>query len=214
MIAAVVTDSGSFRLPAIPKSAPLKQSSLFLITSGLVLIATSRKETKMILEDVLSLIGGSDSPDSDYTPIACLLNSGYGCVGYFNSSVNNNLSDTIVLLNMRLVDLRVEEGHSRRGRIADFNDFLQDVVAKHVHSETESDAAENMDGEDGTIPLTAIPVSEIAMLYPVAQIARLLKSAQRVAQSTNGSTPSTEVPTFLDFNNKSIVLKVLRAKIW
>jgi hypothetical protein len=80
----------------------------------------------MILEDVLRLIGGgSDSPNSDYMPIACLLNSGYGCVGYFNSSVNESLSDTIVLLNMRLVDLRVEEGHSRRGRVADFNDFLQ-----------------------------------------------------------------------------------------
>ena len=168
----------------------------------------------MILEDVLSLIGGSDSPEGDYTPIACLLKSGYGCVGYFNTSVNNSLSDTIVLLNMRLVDLRAEEGHSRRGRIADFNDFLQDVVSKHVHSESESHSSESMDGEDGTIPLTAIPVSEIAILYPVAQIARLLKSAQRVAESSSGSSPSNEVPTFLDFNNKSIVLKVLRAKIW
>jgi hypothetical protein len=168
----------------------------------------------MILEDVLTLIGGNDSREGDYTPIACLLNSGYGCVGYFNSSVNNNLSDTIVLLNMRLVDLRAEEGHSRRGRIADFNDFLQDIVSKHVHAETESDLNHSMDGEDGTIPLTAIPVSEIAMLYPVAQIARLLKSAQRVSQGTSGSSTMSEVPTFLDFNNKSIVLKVLRAKIW
>ena len=168
----------------------------------------------MILEDVLSLIGGNVPHEGDYTPIACLLNSGYGCVGYFNSSVNNNLSDTIVLLNMRLVDLRAEESHSRRGRIADFNDFLQDVVSKHVHAETESDSNDSMDGEDGTIPLTAIPVSEIAMLYPVAQIARLLKSAQRVSQGTSGSSTMSEVPTFLDFNNKSIVLKVLRAKIW
>ena len=168
----------------------------------------------MMLEDVLSLIGGNVSHETDYTPIACLLNSGYGCVGYFNPSVNNNLSDTIVLLNMRLVDLRVEEGHSRRGRVADFNDFLQDVVAKHVQSEADSDSNQSMDGEDGTIPLTAIPVSEIAMLYPVAQIARLLKSAQHVTQGSSGSISTTEVPTFLDFNNKSIVLKVLRAKIW
>ena len=57
----------------------------------------------MILEDILCLMGNSSSPESDYTPIACLLNSGYGCVGYFNPSVNENLSDTIVLLNMRLV---------------------------------------------------------------------------------------------------------------
>jgi hypothetical protein len=118
----------------------------------------------MILEDVHRLIGGSESPDSDYMPIACLLNSGYGCVGYFNSSVNESLSDTVVLLNMRLVDLRVEEGHSRRGRIADFNDFLQDVVAQHVKADAES---EDSRPTDGTIPLTAIPVGEIAMLYAV-----------------------------------------------
>lgn len=164
----------------------------------------------MILEDILCLMGSSSSPESDYTPIACLLNSGYGCVGYFNPSVNENLSDTIVLLNMRLVDLRLEEGHSRRGRVADFNDFLQDVVAQHVQAEAETEETE---GIDGTIPLTAIPVSEIAMLYPVAHIAKLLKMAQRVTQGERQES-SDEVPSFLDFNNKSIVLKVLRTKLW
>ena len=167
----------------------------------------------MILEDVLNLIGASDSHEGGYTPIACLLNSGYGCLGYFNSSVNENLSDTIVLLNMKLVDLRVEEGHSRRGRIADFNDFLQDVVLRHVESELGDDGSSDTDNEDGTIPLTAIPVSEISLLYPVAHIARLLKVAQKVKQGDQVATGS-EVPTFLDFNNKSIVLKVLRTKIW
>ncbi|MBC7966126.1 MAG: hypothetical protein H7Z17_09400 [Fuerstia sp.] len=167
----------------------------------------------MILEDVHRLIGGSDSPDSDYMPIACLLNSGYGCVGYFNSSVNESLSDTIVLLNMRLVDLRMEEGHSRRGRVADFNDFLQDVVAQHVKDDEDDADGEVSEPLDGTIPLTAIPVGEIAMLYPVAHIAELLKSAKRVTRNGSSDT-SSEVPTFLDFNNKSIVLKVLRAKIW
>ena len=166
----------------------------------------------MIREDILSLIGGSELPDSEYMPIACLLNSGYGCVGYFNKSVNDKLTATIVLLNMRLVDLRTDDGHSRRGRVADFNDFLQDVVAQHVQAESEAepDDAEN---SEGTIPLTAIPVSEIAMLYPVAHIAKLLKTAQRVVQG-DGTFAMGEVPTFLDFNNKSIVLKVLRARIW
>ena len=167
----------------------------------------------MILEDILCLMGSSISPESDYTPIACLLNSGYGCVGYFNPSVNENLSDTIVLLNMRLVDLRLEEGHSRRGRVADFNDFLQDVVAQHVKAEAEIASTEETESMDGTIPLTAIPVSEIAMLYPVAHIAKLLKMAQRVTKSEHPET-SDEVPSFLDFNNKSIVLKVLRTKLW
>jgi hypothetical protein len=68
-----------------------------------------------------------------------LLNRGYGCVGYFNRSVNESLNDTVVLLNIRLVDLRVEEGHSRRGRVADFNDFLLDVVAQHVQGEFEKE---------------------------------------------------------------------------
>ena len=167
----------------------------------------------MILEDVLILIGGSGSLNSDYTPVACLLNSGYGCVGYFNSTINENLSDTVVLLNMRLVDLRVEEGHSRRGRVADFNDFLQDVVAQHVNAESPDEDSQGTDNTDGTIPLTAIPVSEIAILYPVSHIAKLLKSAQRVTQG-DGVYVSNEIPTFLDFNNKSIVLKVLRTKLW
>ena len=115
---------------------------------------------------------------------------------------------------MRLVDLRVEDAHSRRGRVADFNDFLQDVVAKHVHTETEStnDTADDV-GAEGTIPLTAIPVREIAMLYPVAHIARLVKSAQRLTRG-NGAVAASEVPMFLDFNNKSIVLKVLRTRLW
>ena len=51
------------------------------------------------------------------------------------------------------------------------------------------------------------------MLYPVAHIAKLLKTAKRVAQGDR-SGAMAEVPTFLDFNNKSVVLKVLRAKIW
>ena len=149
---------------------------------------------------------------AEYTPVACLLTSGYGCVGYFNGSINESLSDTIVLLNMRLVDLRGEDGHTRRGRVADFNDFLQDVVAQHVLTESTTDAEETQNA-DGTIPLTAIPVSEIAMLYPVSHIAKLLKTARRVTQDDK-SVAMAEVPTFLDFNNKSIVLKVLRAKIW
>ena len=167
----------------------------------------------MILEDILQLIGVSDSPENDYTPVACLLNSGYGCVGYFNRSVNESLNDTVVLLNMRLVDLRVEEGHSRRGRVADFNDFLQDVVAQHVQGESEKEENDGSENRSDTIQLTAIPVNEIAMLYPVAHIAKLLKSAQRVTHGDRSQTID-EIPTFLDFNNKSIVLKVLMTKIW
>lgn len=167
----------------------------------------------MVLEDVVTLVGGSHSPERDYTPIACLLKSGYGCVGYFNSVVNVNLRSSVVLLNMRLVDLRVDDGHSRRGRVADFNDFLKDVVAQHVQGDVNSEMDDRAEQQGETIPLTAIPIDEIALLYPVAHIATLLKTAQRVTHGDR-SQSSGEVPSFLDFNNKSIVLKVLMTKLW
>ena len=87
------------------------------------------------------------------------------------------------------------------------------MVAQHVKAEAEIAGVEETERMDGTIPLTAIPVSEIAMLYPVAHIAKLLKMAQRVTQGERPES-SDEVPSFLDFNNKSIVLKVLRTKLW
>ncbi len=74
-----------------------------------------------------------------------------------------------------------------------------------------ADVEESERAED-TIPLTALPLREIAILYPVAQIATLLKSARKVSSGEKGGVQ--EIPTFLDFNNKSIVLKVLRTKLW
>ncbi len=162
-------------------------------------------------DDVLNLIASSKSTDTEYVPVATLLSSGYGCVGYYNQSINQNLIESLVLLNARLVDLRPDENHSRHGRASDFNDFLQDVVTQHVHSDSSDDASASEPAE-GTIPLTAIPLREIAILYPVAHIATLLKSARKVTQGERSTTQ--DVPTFLDFNNKSIVLKVLRTKLW
>ena len=83
--------------------------------------------------------------------------------------------------------------------VTDFNDFLQDVVANHVRDESPEDEGES-DLPEGTIPLTAVPLREIAILYPVAQIATLLKSARKVTGGDKGATQ--EVPTFLDFNNR------------
>jgi hypothetical protein len=162
-------------------------------------------------DDVINLIAASSTAAAEYVPVAMLLGSGYGCVGYFNSSINESLSDSLVLLNARLVDLRAEDNHSRHGRVADFNDFLQDVVASYVRGESPEDGADS-DRREGTIPLTAVPLREIAILYPVAQIATLLKSARKVTGGDRGTTQ--EIPTFLDFNNKSIVLKVLLLKLW
>lgn len=160
---------------------------------------------------MLALVGSQHSSDPDYVPVACLLSSGYGCVGYFNSSINQDLCETVVLLNMRLVDLRVEDGHSRRGRVADFNDFLEEVVVRHVSADAELGAHDER--QEGTIPLTAIPLHEIALLYPVAHIAALLKGARKLSGDDRLEAKG-EVPSFLDFNNRSIVLKVLRMKLW
>ncbi|MFN8709750.1 MAG: hypothetical protein ACK50J_24015, partial [Planctomyces sp.] len=93
-------------------------------------------------EDFLRLAGGSKETGHDYLPVACMLASGYGCVGYFNSSINEGLDDTIVLLNARLVDLRQEDGHSRRGKVADFNDFLEVVVSTHYSRKGKNEDAE------------------------------------------------------------------------
>ena len=76
----------------------------------------------------------------------------------------------MVLLNMRVADLLMDESHSRRTKIADFYNILQDVVMRHVNGEEE--AAE--DNEEGTIPLTTIPLSEISMMFPVSRFADLL----------------------------------------
>lgn len=162
-------------------------------------------------DDVINLIGTGETRDSDYVPVACLLSSGYGCLGYFNLAINENLQETLVLLNARLVDLRADEGASRRGQVSDFNDFLQDVVARHVRSEHE--AFDDSEHAEDTIPLTAVPTKEIAILYPVAHIATLLKSVKKVKQG-DGQSNDAHIPTFLDFNNRSIVLKALRTKLW
>lgn len=160
--------------------------------------------------DVINLIAPPQS-SAEYVPVAMLLSSGYGCVGYYNQSINEKMVDSVVLLNARLVDLRSEDHHSRHGHVADFNDFLQDVVAGHVRADSHDNGQESEHSE-GTIPLTAIPLPEIGILYPVDQIAALLKSVHKVTQGDHGTVQG--IPTFLDFNNKSIVLKALRTKLW
>lgn len=168
-------------------------------------------------EDLIRMIGPVQGQTTEYVPVACLLSSGYACVGYYNSLLNEGLIDTVVLLNTRLVDLRHDDGQSRRGRVADFNDFLEDIVTKH-YAARESDAGDEAAQEEGTIPLTAIPLNEISLLYPVAHIAKLLKRLRKVAHEESrhpgNSHEDDSIPTFFDFNNKSIVLKALRTKLW
>ncbi|MFY9255011.1 MAG: hypothetical protein WAO83_16295 [Fuerstiella sp.] len=156
--------------------------------------------------DFQKLIGATNAAE-EYLPVACLLSTGYGCAGYYSSLINNNLEDTCVLLNARLVELDRSEG-SRH--VSDFNDFIEDIVATHYQQSGHA-SLPSRDSAGGSIPLTAIPFNQISLVYPVAHIASLLKQARPQIAAT-AETEST--PTFLDFDNKSIVLKALRTKLW
>lgn len=155
-------------------------------------------------EDFRKLIGAAEA-QQEYIPVACLLASRYGCVGYYNGQINEGLEETCVLLNARLVELDSNE-HSKT-RVSDFNDFIEDVVATHYRQSGKDALHEN---ELRSIPLTAVPFDEIALVYPVAHIAELLK----LAKSDEAGHDDDHVPTFLDFDNRSVVMKVLRTKLW
>ena len=156
--------------------------------------------------DFRRLIGAGNTAE-EYLPVACLLSTGYGCAGYYSSLVNDDLEDTCVLLNARLVELDRVEG-SRH--VSDFNDFIEDIVTTQYQQSTENSMPAK-ESARGSIPLTAIPFGQIALVYPVAHIAALLKQAKPQIAATTGSDST---PTFLDFDNKSIVLKALRTKLW
>lgn len=63
-------------------------------------------------QDFLKLIGAG--PSHDYLPVAGILKSGAAFAGFYNSGLNNGLSETLVLLNMRIVDLRGHGGTKPR----------------------------------------------------------------------------------------------------
>jgi len=154
--------------------------------------------------DFRKLIGATES-HQEYIPVACLLSSRYGCVGYYNGQINEGLDDTCVLLNARLVELDPNEHSSTR--VSDFNDFIEDVVTTHYGQSGKDALQEN---ELRSIPLTAVPFNEIALVYPVAHIAELLK----LAKPDDAGDDDAHIPTFLDFDNRSVVMKVLRTKLW
>ena len=155
-------------------------------------------------QDLKRLIGAGKS-GSDYIPVAVLLSSGYGCAGFYNNVVNEDLDDTCVLLNARLVELQQDQ--VSRHRVNDFNDFIADIVDRMSSGEVE-DSLPETDMGGTSIPLTAIPFSEIALAYPVATITELLERVR------NSDSEDESLPSFLDFDNKSIVLKALRTKLW
>lgn len=164
--------------------------------------------------EFLKLIGGKgDSPD--YTPVALLLRNGYACAGFVNQTINEQFTDTCILVNARMVDLREPHRRTERGAVHDFGDFLEEFVVEMMDKKPGKDDPDDDDGDSfrdrfgKSIPLTAIAFEEIAIVYPVTRITNLLRQAS--AESKAGKN---EIPSFLDFHNKSVVVKILKTKLW
>jgi hypothetical protein len=144
----------------------------------------------------------AEPAQGDYTPVAFLLRSGYAGFGYYNSSVNEGFADLAVFLNVRLIDL--DRSAQRRGpNVRDFSEFLEEVVAEELDREEKDEAPAK--GHFGKpIPIAAVPLVEVAVLYPVAQIGALLRRRKQQDRS---------VPTFFDLR-KSEILSLLRGRLW
>jgi hypothetical protein len=144
----------------------------------------------------------AEAAKAEYTPVAFLLRSGYAGFGYYNSSVNEGFADMAVFLNVRLIAL--DRSAQRSGAsIRDFSEFLEEVVAEELDRE-EKDEAPAKPHFGKPIPITAVPLDELAVLYPVAQIGALLRRRSQQDRS---------VPTFFDLR-KSEILSLLRGRIW
>lgn len=167
--------------------------------------------------DFQKLVGASE--EASYLPVAVLLKNGYACAGNFNAAVNEGLTDTCVLLNAHLIDLRDDATGGSRPTLNGFGEFLEEVVLSYAGGGDEGMPHRASDAYGKPIPLTAIPYAEMAVLYPVAQIGNLLKRTERTHQpATNGDgkfddAPRSRVPTFLDFN-KSEILRLLQTRLW
>jgi hypothetical protein len=158
-------------------------------------------------DDFVKLVG--TGPDTtQYLPVAFLLRNGYACAGYYTPSVNEGLLSTCVLLNARLIELQGEK-LGGRACINDFNDFLEEVVVDFCDTSRRSDMPARSDAYGKSIPLTAIPYDQIAVVYPVAHISALMRRAGQQKQQQEERPPSS----FLDLN-KSEILNLLRTKLW
>lgn len=149
---------------------------------------------------------GAKSGKAEYLPVAFLLKTGYACYGHYNSTLNDGMADLCVLLNVRLLDL-TQSKEKARATVRDFSDFLEDVVVRA--SKSEADQADDDDklakSKFGkAIPIAAVAVSDIAIVYPVAQIGTMLRRARERGEPAS---------SFLDFE-KSEVLQLLRMKLW
>lgn len=181
----------------------------------------------MFRDDFVKLVGTA-SHDNQYLPVAFLLCNGYACAGYYHAAVNEGLSSTCVLLNARLIELQGETKLGGRASINDFNDFLEDVVADFCEPNVDGRSLPRSDTYGKSIPLTAIPYDQIAVVYPVAHIGALMCRAgqqqqqeqhqDQQQQPDQPQRPEQEQqrrrpPSFFDLD-KSEILHLIRTKLW
>lgn len=159
---------------------------------------------------------GVEVVKSDYVPVACLLSSGYGCVGYYNKKLNEELEDTCILVNARLVGLESNEGSALRYTVSDFNDFLEQIV-RGFQTNQKDPLKTQSDAFGQAIPLTAVPLKQMAIVYPVAHINMMMQrlAKEQAAKAGEGAKPTDakKLPGFLDLD-QSEVLKILRTELW
>jgi len=152
--------------------------------------------------DFLRIVGAGEG--TEYTPVAGMLRSGYGFAGYFNDRLNEDLDETLVLVNVRLVDIHGTAEPGTQPRISNFNDFVEEIVLENYQS-AQAPQSPRRDIYGKSVPLAAIPFDEVAVVYPVSQIGKMMRSLHREQK---------KIPNFLDFGNKSLILKILRTKLW
>lgn len=150
------------------------------------------------LNDFRKIIG-AEKGDRDDLPVAMLLRTGYGCLGTYSVRTNEGLTDTVLVINAQLATFAE---HTRRSRpvLEDFREFLTEFVTAG------EDAEFPVRKEFGKpIPLAAISVDDIAIVYPVAHIMDLLRLAS--------GEQKKQTPHLLDIE-RSEILRLLRTKLW
>lgn len=155
-------------------------------------------------EDLLKIIGATTEPTPDHLPVAMLLRSGHFCFGHYNPRVNEGLVDTIVVLSAELMEF-TESPSRHRPWVEDFREFLVEIVASQ---ESNGQEVPTRPESSKPIPLLAVPLSEIALVYPVAHIVELLHRAEQ-----SHSVEEQSIPALFDLD-KSEVLALLRMKLW
>jgi len=156
--------------------------------------------------DFLKFVGAAEG--AEYAPVAGMLRSGYGFAGYFNAKLNQEVEDSVLLVNVRLVNLIDTPDTPSGPRITDFNEFVEEIV-QHQYQAAATPEGHHTDVYGKSIPLAAFPFNEVSVIYPIDRISKMMEKLQTPKQKAAG-----KIPSFLDFDRKSVILKILRTKLW